>query len=459
MPVSLTDAARAADGTTVGVEAEKRIQAPDLLRELPVGARLYEQFKGIDLHPLLGPIQPELKVSMFELTTVILLVSEIPESLAAMRNIGRRLATFAGGHAGDIAVRMGETVESSPGERYQVFHDRFGGMAREASNTGLHVHVNIHDPDLRVEVRNRLEAFIPFLEAISASSPVENGYFRGVASQRSVRSGAMPSFTEFPQLSSFDAYRSHTLELARKMGFCADAVKMGLAFDDASVLNKVHPVVRASFDKPTVEVRAFGAALTPDEELLYVYLVVGLVNRILTDIETGKPAFEVQPVSEKARRLWSTRWGMDDRLVDPFCGDLLPAWDVSEGVFAHARSGLDRAGIDKGVFDDLVDAIEKRGTGANAIVAEAEAILESTTDQSAPTLEQWRKGRQMTDDQRRPLVGWTLATNEFGGLLVPNAAEVAERASELVDHARSLDPTPASRNGQARARQSLALLP
>ncbi len=68
--------------------------------------------------------------------------------------------------------------------RYQNLLHRIQWPVRQFLIFGLHVHVGIDDADKVIYVMNRLTSYIPYLIALSASSPFWNGFDTGLATSR-----------------------------------------------------------------------------------------------------------------------------------------------------------------------------------------------------------------------------------------------------------------------------------
>ena len=72
-------------------------------------------------------------------------------------------------------------------ERYQALTADLQGVTRRLVISGMHVHVGIEDPDLRIDLMDQAAYFLPHLLALSTSSPFWEGrdtecaYDRGMA--------------------------------------------------------------------------------------------------------------------------------------------------------------------------------------------------------------------------------------------------------------------------------------
>jgi len=71
-------------------------------------------------------------------------------------------------------------------DRSKMLEDDVQDVVREILIFGLHVHVGIPDPDLRMDIMNEARYFLPHLLALSASSPFWAGRDTGLKSYRSV---------------------------------------------------------------------------------------------------------------------------------------------------------------------------------------------------------------------------------------------------------------------------------
>ena len=70
-------------------------------------------------------------------------------------------------------------------ERYQAMVEDTQHLARRSLVFGMHVHVCIPDQSLRIDVMNQMVYFMPFILALSASSPFWQGQDTGLKSYRS----------------------------------------------------------------------------------------------------------------------------------------------------------------------------------------------------------------------------------------------------------------------------------
>ena len=91
-------------------------------------------------------------------------------------------------------------------ERYNTLSQDLAGVARRMLICGMHVHVGIAEPAVRIDLMNQFAYFLPHLLAVSASSPFWQGEDTGLASYRLTVFDNLPRTGLPPQLDSWDAF-------------------------------------------------------------------------------------------------------------------------------------------------------------------------------------------------------------------------------------------------------------
>jgi glutamate---cysteine ligase / carboxylate-amine ligase len=97
------------------------------------------------------------------------------------------------GVAGTHPLAEWHDMRVSGGARYQLLAGSLRDLVRREPTFALHVHVAVRDPEVAVDVANRLRAHLPLLLALSANSPFWRGHDSGLASMRT------PQFQGFPR--------------------------------------------------------------------------------------------------------------------------------------------------------------------------------------------------------------------------------------------------------------------
>jgi carboxylate-amine ligase len=115
--------------------------------------------------------------------------------LAKLGRDHRILLLASGTHPLALWSRQRKTEKA----RYQALSQEMQMIARRNVVCGMHVHVEVPDPDRRVDLMNRLLPYTPLLLALSASSPLWQGRNTGLAAYRMSVWGEMPR-TGLPEL-------------------------------------------------------------------------------------------------------------------------------------------------------------------------------------------------------------------------------------------------------------------
>ena len=95
------------------------------------------------------------------------------------------------------------------GERYTKHEQNMADIARRMLVFGMHVHIGVDDPDLRIDVMNQARYFVPHFLALSTSSPFWHGRETGLKSYRTIimndlpRAGLPPHFVSYTAFERF----------------------------------------------------------------------------------------------------------------------------------------------------------------------------------------------------------------------------------------------------------------
>ncbi len=295
----------------------------------------------------------EFRLSMIEArTSPCHTLGDLRAELGTLRH-GLVRAAAGTGHrivaAGSLPLADWRTQPVNPGARYQRVAEVFARMAYEHVICGCHVHVGIDDRDVAVEVMNRVRPWLPVLLVLSASSPFWMGEDTGFTSYRSVVWERWPMAGLPPPFASFAEYAG-AVESLVEAELLADA---GQAFWD----------VRPGTTHRTLEFRIADSCTTVDETIVQAGLCRALVQTCLGDLGEGKPPPDVRPELLRAAKWRASRFGIGDRLIDPFAGGLVPATTLVDRLLAHVRTPLEEAG-DWDEVTTLVGGLQRSGSSA-----------------------------------------------------------------------------------------------
>jgi carboxylate-amine ligase len=161
----------------------------------------------------------------------------------------------------------------SPKERYQELMQGLQMVGRRNMLCGMHVHVELPDPDTRVDVMNRIIPYVPLLLALSTSSPFWRSQSTGLKGYR------LTAYDEMP--------RAGLPELFRSMQDYEDYVSALVC--SGAIPNATHVwwAIRPSDKYPTLELRATDCCTRIDDAIaiaaLYRCLVRHLCRRPFTN--------------------------------------------------------------------------------------------------------------------------------------------------------------------------------
>ncbi|MDO3683293.1 glutamate--cysteine ligase [Micromonospora sp. C28ISP2-4] len=333
---------------TLGVEEEFLLVDPVDGVNLPVG----DEVIGALPAALRGQARHELRRSMMEMVTPV--CTDLP-TLRAHLLRHRRAAGEAASAAGARLVAVGATPVGDPHravpeqQRYHAMAEHYGPVATDAGVCGCHIHVGVPDPDLAIEVCNRLRVWLPVVQALTANSPVYAGRDTGQASWRSVQLQRWPGVGPTPHFDSRLDYDRTVAALVRSQVMLDEAM--------------VYWYARPSTTYPTVEVRVSDVCTDVDDTVLVAALVRALVATAVTEAYAGVPVPRT-PDSVVAAAHWhAAHSGLDGTLTDLRRGATRPAWELVGDLFSTVEDTLRRHG-DLGFVRAELSRLRRVGNGA-----------------------------------------------------------------------------------------------
>jgi carboxylate-amine ligase len=247
------------------------------------------------------------------------------------------------------------------GERYRGILRDVGLAGRRSLICGMHVHVEVPDPDARINLMNRLLPFQPLLFALSASSPFWQGKPTGLIAYRLSAFGELPR-TGLPELFRTPGDYERYLRIMTKAGSIQDASYLWWS-------------LRPSMRFPTLELRIADSCTRLEDALaiaaLYRCLVRLAVRR--PDLHAGLDGVSRALAEEN---LWRTqRSGIEAELIDEASEAALPYADALDRVLALVEEDADALGC--GAEVEHARLIAREGTSADRQIAVFEAGREA----------------------------------------------------------------------------------
>ena len=302
---------------TIGIEEEYLVvdrESRDLLRKPPremwdalgdvLGSQVTQEF-----------LQAQIEVG----TKVCAKVSEARDDLAALRSDLSKVVSEYG--AAIIASSTHPFAnwaqqETTEEPRYTRLRADYQQVARQLVICGMHVHVGIADPHLRIDLMNQVKYFLPHLLALSTSSPFWDGVLTGLHAYRLVIFQNMPR-TGIPEEFISHAEYERYVEILVNAGLIEDASK--LWWD-----------IRPSAKYPTLEMRVSDVCTRLDDAMTIAALYQTLLG-FLYRLRRNNQKWRIYAPGIIEENIWrAQRYGTQGSLVDFGKGALVPFSELLE---------------------------------------------------------------------------------------------------------------------------------
>lgn len=298
-------------------------------------------------------IKREMMQSVVEAGTKICAdISEAREEIVTLRGTIAALIKPAGlriASAGTHPFSHWQDQEVTEHERYKILEEELQDVIRELLIFGLHVHVGIPDPELRIEVMNEARYFLPHLLAISTSSPFWLTRITGLKSYRQIiwqrfpRTGVPPDFTSYDEYENF-------VELLVKTKCIDDGKKIWWDLRPHAVF-------------PTIEFRVCDAATRVEETLCIAALTQAFCAKLLV-LRARNQGFRRYAPSLIQENKWrAVRGGMDAKLIDFGKQTEVPMRDLAVEMLEFVDDVVDALGSRREV--EYLQTIVREGTSAD----------------------------------------------------------------------------------------------
>ncbi|MDD9989238.1 MAG: carboxylate-amine ligase [Spirochaetaceae bacterium] len=194
--------------------------------------------------------------------------------------------------------------------RYSQIAEDLRLVAQRLLTCGMHVHVAIEDPELRIDLMNQAVYFLPHLLALSTSSPFWDGADSGLMSYR------LSVLDELPRSGLPDPFQSAG-EYDRTV---ASLVSAGLIEDATKLWWDIRPSVRF----PTLEMRITDVC-TRLEDALCLAALFRCLCRLLYRLRRNNQSWRIHSRLLVNENRWrAQRYGSDRGLVDFGIGEVVP---------------------------------------------------------------------------------------------------------------------------------------
>ena len=289
---------------TIGIEEEFQIVDAEGDLRAHIDEVMAAAMNEVDIGP--EDVKPEMLQSVVEIGTkvcpdIATARQEIVRLRGSLSNIlgesDLRLAS-AGTHP--FADWRAQLVTEK--ERYKIIEEEMQDVVRELLIFGLHVHVGIPDPQLRIDLFNEARYFLPHLLCLSTSSPFWQGRETGLKSYRSVLWSRFPRTGIPPNFDTWEEFQ----------GFVNLLVKTNSIPDGSKIWWDLRP----HHLYPTIEFRVCDAA-TRIEETLCIAAFIQSVAAKLLKLRRQNLGFRKYPSKLIRENKWrAMRHGLEGKLID-----------------------------------------------------------------------------------------------------------------------------------------------
>lgn len=255
-----------------------------------------------------GRIKRELLQSQIETATSI--SSNIYEARSELKGLRAAQAT-AGAETGRSIIAAGThptarwaAQRKSDKDRYDSVVAELQMLAQRNLLCGLHVHVELPDPELQISVMRRSLPFLPILLALSTSSPFWQGRKTGFSGYR------LTSYDEMPRAGLPPSFDSH-VQYQEYVGALLNA---GVISDASYIWWSIRP----SSKFPTLELRIADACTSIEDALTIAALYRCLIRRLSKNRTLNAGLTSVGRALVKENKWQAQRFGIKAELVNPF---------------------------------------------------------------------------------------------------------------------------------------------
>ena len=291
----------------------------------------------------------------------------------ALRNARRAVGDIAEEHelsffaSGTHPTATWSDTQQTPAQRYDgVMHD-LQMIGERNLLCGLHVHVELPDPELRVDVMRRMSPYVPLLIALATSSPFWRGRRTGLMGYRLAAYDELPR-TGMPPLfgdkADYDSYIS-TLVEARVIP------------DESYIWWALRPSKR----HPTLELRAPDSCTRIEDALAVASIYRSLIRHLVHNPKVNADLTVVDAAIALENKWRAQRYGIHGSFVDRRSRRAITIPEVIESLIEQVAVDARELGCEEEVAS--ARTILKDGTSADmqiSVFREAEHRTGSRSD-------------------------------------------------------------------------------
>jgi glutamate---cysteine ligase / carboxylate-amine ligase len=251
--------------------------------------------------------------------------------------------------AGTHPLAVWNRVKASAQPRYgKVMHD-LQMVGSRILVCGMHVHVEVPDLDLRVDIMNRIQPYLPLLLALSTSSPFWQAQRTGLLGYR------LAAYREMPRTGLPDLFHD-SADYKRYI----DTLVAARAIENSSF---VWWVIRPSLRHPTLELRIADSCTRLDDTLAIAALYRCLVRHLARDRDLHRLQTGASRAINDENAWRAQRYGIHGSFVDEATRSAKPVSQVLNETLDLVADDAEALGCEREL--DLARWIIARGTSAD----------------------------------------------------------------------------------------------
>lgn len=292
--------------STLGAEWELAIVDAEDFSLASRAPEILEALKAEGTDHLQGKIVGEMLTNTVEIvsgvqTDVAGITADLSESLDYLKSIlaPRGLDVLS---AGTHPFSPWWEQEVTPAYRYEELVNRTQWWGRQMLIFGVHTHVGIANRDHVMPIVRALMAYVPHLEAVSASSPYWAGHDTHYASNRAMLFQQLPTAGLPFQLKNWDQYED----------YIGDMLHTGVV----DSINEIRWDIRPAPGWGTVEIRVCDGIPTMAELAAVTAFVQCLVHDMSQRLDRGEELNFMPDWFHRENKWRSARYGMDTIIIE-----------------------------------------------------------------------------------------------------------------------------------------------
>jgi len=277
------------------------------------------------------------------------------EALAHLANCRRALGHAASecklGFAamGTFPLAFWPEQKITPKPRYGAILDDLQMVGYRNMLCGMHVHVEVPDPDMRINLIMRLTPYLPLLLALSTSSPFWQGNLTGLVGYR------LAAYDELPRTGLPELFRTN-----EDYNAFVNALTRAKIIPDASY---IWWALRPSMRFPTIELRTADSCTRINDAVAVAALFRCLVRALDRNRDLNASFDRLGRAITKENKWHAQRYGIGATFVDPFTRAPVSALQWIEQVRALIAEDIAAFGCEAEIA--RLDTILAEGTSGD----------------------------------------------------------------------------------------------